>query len=565
MRLRNIRVGFVLVLAVYGLSACAQTQPGTGLGEIRQEMEQLKQEYAQQTQAYEQRLKSLDERLKQLETAGAHPAAAPSAMVSTQKPATDQNAQAGTTSASQNPAVSQQQTGPVQKPFTEATDSIQLSLAEQEDNRVRERMERVLREYVDISGYFRAGYGRDDQGGPQVAFQAPGALAKGRLGNEAENYGEIIIGKNFYLPGAFSLSRNPADDGTSSQPVARFQVRISMYNPYQNYLDTTATQFGMAEAWGAIGNLSASQPSMNFWAGNRFYRRHDAHIDDFFLYNMSGGGGGVEDIKTPLGKIAAAWIGIGSQSGFSSVPQPDPLNKAGFSKTNFDFRLYDFKLVGGTGELGFDVSKASSGKDAEGQTAPKATGVSLSFIHTTEKWGGENNLNKFYIQYGHGPAKTFTSGFETYVVNGGTFIRPDASGSYRFRVADNMIFETGDHFSISPIVLYQLTDYKQYGGMQHWFSAGVRPQAHFNNFVSLAFEPFIDWIDDKNTNTSDYLLKMTLAPQISLGRHFMSRPALRTFFTYAHWGNGFVGKIGGPDYSTTNEGWTWGVQMESWW
>ena len=164
MRLRNIRVGFVLVLAVYGLSACAQTQPGTGLGEIRQEMEQLKQEYAQQTQAYEQRLKSLDERLRQLETAGAHPAAAPSAMVSTQKPATDQNAQAGATSASQNPAVSQQQTGPVQKPFTEATDSIQLSLAEQEDNRVRDRMERVLREYVDISGYFRAGYGRDDQG-----------------------------------------------------------------------------------------------------------------------------------------------------------------------------------------------------------------------------------------------------------------------------------------------------------------------------------------------------------------------------------------------------------------
>ena len=67
-------------------------------------------------------------------------------------------------------------------------------------------MEKVLREYVDITGYFRAGYGRDDEGGPQVAFQAPGALAKGRLGNEAENYGELTIGKNFYLPGAFSLN-----------------------------------------------------------------------------------------------------------------------------------------------------------------------------------------------------------------------------------------------------------------------------------------------------------------------------------------------------------------------
>jgi maltoporin len=63
-----------------------------------------------------------------------------------------------------------------------------------------ERVEQVLQDFVDIHGYFRAGYGRDDQGGPQVAFQAPGALAKYRLGNEAENYGELTFGKNFYAP-----------------------------------------------------------------------------------------------------------------------------------------------------------------------------------------------------------------------------------------------------------------------------------------------------------------------------------------------------------------------------
>jgi maltoporin len=68
-----------------------------------------------------------------------------------------------------------------------------------------------------------------------------------------------------------------------------------------------------------------------------------------------------------------------------------------------------------------------------------------------------------------------------------------AAHSYRFRVVDNVIFETGNNFSISPVLLCQATDYKQYGGMQHWFSAGVRPQAHFNEYVSLAFEPFIDW------------------------------------------------------------------------
>lgn len=564
MSFRTGRIGFALLFALMNLIAQGQAQPNTDLRETRQEMDQLKLEYDQMKQAYEERFKKLDERLKQLESDNPAPATASVATVPAGTPATKVTVAASTApSPGQEPSSAETQAPQVQ--FQEPTDSMQLSLAAQESKPVRERMERVLREYVDITGYFRAGYGRDGEGGPQVGFQAPGALAKGRLGNEPENYGEITIGKNFYLPEAFALNRTPRANGASSVPIGRFQVRLSMYNPYQNYLVSSATEFGLAEAWGAIGNLSASQPAMNVWAGNRYYRRHDIHINDFFMYNMSGGGGGVEDIKTPIGKLALAWIGIGSQSGFSDIPQPDPTNKAGFNKGNFDFRLYDFKLIGGTGEFGFDVSHATSGKDQSGVSAPNATGVSFTFIHTAEKWIGENNLNKFYIQYGRGPAKTFTSGFETYTTAAGSFIRPDASDSYRFRVAENMIFETGKHFSISPILLYQATDYKQYGGKQYWFSAGARPQAHFNNYVSLSFEPFVDYVNDKQTNISDYLYKMTFAPQVSLGNHFMSRPVIRGFFTFAHWGNGFKGRIGGPDYLNSTQGLTWGVQMESWW
>ena len=561
-RRHGIACSLFLIIAV--LDASGQAPSKTELEQARQEMEQLKQEYEQLTLSYDQRFKKLDERLKQLETADSALAAASVSMDSTHNPSSVASQQVSQTSAGQKAQSPQEDAGQIQQPFEKPTDSIQLAIAGLQKNPVRERMETVLRNYVDITGYFRAGYGRDNEGGPQVGFQAPGALAKGRLGNEAENYGELSFSKNFYLPGAFSLSRNSAGDSATA-PVGYFRLTLSMYNPYQNYAVASATQFGIAELWGAIGNVSASQPSMNVWAGNRFYRRHDIHLDDFFLSNMSGGGGGVEDIKTPIGKLALAWIGIGSQSGFSDIPQPDPQNKAGFSKSNFDFRLYNFKLLGGTGEFGFDVSHATSGNDAQGRSAPNATGVSFTFIHTSEKWLGEHNLNKFYTQYGQGPAKTFTSGFETYSVNGGTFIRPDAPGSYRFRVADNLIFESGKHFSISPMLLYQATDYKQYGGMQHWFSAGVRPQVHFNEYVSLAFEPFVDWTDNKDNHISDYLFKMTFSPQVSLGDHFMSRPAIRAFATYAQWGNGFRGQVGGPDYVNSTQGWTWGIQMESWW
>ena len=53
---------------------------------------------------------------------------------------------------------------------------------------------------------------------------------------------------------------------------------------------------------------------MKFWAGDRFYERSDIHINDFFFRNLSGGGGGVEDIQLPFGQLALAWIGNGSES-----------------------------------------------------------------------------------------------------------------------------------------------------------------------------------------------------------------------------------------------------------
>ena len=63
------------------------------------------------------------------------------------------------------------------------------------------RVQEVLQGFMDIHGYFRAGYGRNSNGGSMVGFQAPGASAKYRLGNEADSYGEITFGKNFYGEG----------------------------------------------------------------------------------------------------------------------------------------------------------------------------------------------------------------------------------------------------------------------------------------------------------------------------------------------------------------------------
>ncbi len=108
----------------------------------------------------------------------------------------------------------------------------------------------------------RAGYGRNNQGGPQVGFQAPGALAKYRLGNEAENYGELAFGKNWYVPGIFSADPKQRPDGTPTGPIARTQVRLSFYNPYTAYNSSAGTDFAVPEAWASIGNV-VGQPALD--------------------------------------------------------------------------------------------------------------------------------------------------------------------------------------------------------------------------------------------------------------------------------------------------------------
>ena len=52
----------------------------------------------------------------------------------------------------------------------------------------------------ELHGYFRSGFGLNSHGWQQVAFWAPGAAAKYRLGNEAETYGEIGLDANWINP-----------------------------------------------------------------------------------------------------------------------------------------------------------------------------------------------------------------------------------------------------------------------------------------------------------------------------------------------------------------------------
>ena len=431
-----------------------------------------------------------------------------------------------------------------------------------DDKVLTQRVEQVLNDFVDIGGYFRAGYGRTGAGGPMVGFQAPGAVSKYRLGNEAENYGELIFGKNFYLPGVFNLDGGGTENGLRG-PIARVQVRVSFVNPYSASGGNTSV--GLPEAWASVGNVIPFAPSTKFWAGNRFYRRHDIHVLDFFYWNTSGGGGGIEDIPLGPGHLALAWLGWGSTSGLGYVPEPDAENRAGFSKSTYDLRAYDLPFLGGDLELGLAFAHAVSGLDESGRQGPKSHGFSAALVHTVPHFISDDGVQKFSAQYGTGPARTFTAGFETMTLPQGTFIRPEDNGDTRLRVTESFTANIGEYFSVGPVGVFQWTHDGVTDADQMWVSGGARPIVHFTRHVNLALEGGVDWVKDDAAGTKGTLFKVTAAPQISINNRWASRPVIRAFVTGAFWSDDFVGKVGGPDYATDHEGLNAGMQMEAWW
>jgi maltoporin len=428
-----------------------------------------------------------------------------------------------------------------------------------------ERVEQVLHNFVEIGGYLRSGYGRSGAGGPMYAFQAPGAVSKYRLGNEAETYGELILSKNYYLPGMFDLNDGIQTVDELKGPIARVQVRLSFFNPYAAFGSADATSVGLPEAWASLGNVLPFAPSTKFWAGNRFYRRHDIHVTDFYYWNTSGGGGGIEDVPLGPGRMALAWIGWGSTSGFGYVPQPDPENRAGFSKSTFDLRAYDLPLLFGHVELGLAYAHAVSGLDETGRKGPESHGFSASLVHTVPKFISDDGVQKLSIQYGTGPARTFTAGFETVTLPEGTFIRPDDNGATRVRITESFSANVGEHFSLGPVLVFELSREGASNTDHTWISAGARPIVHFSRHVNLALEGGVDWVKDEATATEGTLAKLTVCPQVAIGNRWNDRPVIRAFATGALWTDDFAGKVGGPDYATSTEGLTAGMQMETWW
>ena len=527
-------------LTILSLVPVATAQQGDSL---QQEVEQLKQQYAQSTRQLENRIAALEQQIKEEKEAAAK---VKDTTVSATKLAVQHTTSEVFSGQSSQVGAKFQGQVPLQPTYDELQEA---------ENKI-EGLQRQVGAF-EFHGYLRSGYGLNSVGGQQVAFEAPGALAKYRLGNEAETYGEFIFVNNW-------LNSGQNSDRAWMKTEVMVEANTTNSTSFAAYPQTVVNgqvtsggndQFRLREAFVRGGHVFGdSQPDATFWAGERYYRRQHVEINDFYPLDLSGYGAGIEDLKLGPGKLAVAFL---------SGARPDITTQNGnYQKSNIDVRFYGLKGPLGLSTGWFDFATSKGGMTSSGTGIPTGSGEAFGLKFQHLEWHG--GFHAFYIQYGTGPASNFSSpGSGTVVQDPNPFINSQA----QFLVTDQVLIQPNDRFAIMPIFVYQRTkDGNPLHPWQQWISFGARPEIFFTKYLSLAFEGGFDHTHSQVAPLyNGWLRKFTIAPQIGAGRQFSSRPVLRAFLTYGSWSNGLRGFVGGVPFQNRTNGFTYGLQAEMWW
>ena len=526
------RISLPVLIALLFRTASAQQ-----VDNLQQQLDQLKQQYQQTSQQLQQRIAALEQQIQQQKEVNEKESAKGNA-VSTAELAAQQASQ-GALSGESNQVGAKFQGQLAQEPT--------YDLLREADAKI-EKLQEQLGTF-EFHGYFRSGYGLNSVGGQQVAFQAPGAGAKYRLGNEAETYAELIFVNNWI---------NPEHESSKAWMKTELMVEANTTNSgsYANFANGIGNdQFRFRGAFVQAGNVFESQPDAKFWAGERYYRRQHVEINDFYPLDMSGYGAGVEDLHIGVGRMAVAFL---------SGARPDLITDNGdYAKSNIDVRVYGMKAPLGLWSGWFDFATAKGGRVlstsstdvTSGSKIPSTNGYAFGLKHERLEWHG--GYQSILVQYGTGAA----SNYSTSIDDPSAFVQSEK----RFQVTDQLLLQPNDRFAIMPIFIYQRSrDGNPMRDWNEWVSFGARPEVFFTKHLSLAFETGFDHTRLRG-QYDGWLRKFTVAPQIGAGRKFFSRPVLRAFLTYADWSEGLRGFVGGIPFQNRTSGLTYGVQAETWW
>jgi maltoporin len=412
-----------------------------------------------------------------------------------------------------------------------------------------------------VTGYFRGGFGASSQKGRQTCFglALPGNLfSKYRLGNECEVWSETH----------FTFVTYVGDDGAVStlhfMPTIFIPTWFTGYTP-TGVINSPARLTTSTGATVAFPNLYVDLKGVSglgggtAWVGTRYYKREFIYISDFFYWNPSGVGAGVEDIN--LGDDLRLSVAVFAVDG---EPQSPPDATAPPIPAQFDFgarpdiQLRGIKLwPGGEIQLGFQGILNYSNDPA----THSGWGATIQIVQ--QVLGGDNKLA---FQYGKGGGTGFGTLARFYYPD--FSVRHDLTES-RFRAVDVFTIQPTSWYGQQIGLVYQHDSSN--GSTQNWYSAGSRVSVAPYRHLKVLGEAGYDRVTKSVGSAPQWLFKATGAIALTADRGLLSRPEFRIFYTWATWNA--EAAVPGIDsarlytdtYPQYLAGSTFGVQAETWW
>ncbi|HEX7508025.1 MAG TPA: carbohydrate porin [Polyangia bacterium] len=428
-------------------------------------------------------------------------------------------------------------------------------------------------------GYFRGGFGANlNKKGRMTCFALPnpkGLLSKYRLGNECEVWAELELTTVAYV----------GEDGSVASlhfmPVAFIPTTYIGYSP----TGVTSSDLGSTGTGATVAfpNLYVDIKGISWlfggtaWSGTRYYKRESIYISDFFYWNPSGVGAGIEDIN--LGKIwdsapdvvrdltfSYGVFAVDGEPNGNQGPQLPMITDLGIRN---DFQVRGIRpYEGGELQIGFQYIKNWTNKNVDPPNGNKNTtdGWGVTVRHVQNVLGGDNKL---VFQYGKGGGTGFGTLSRFYYPDFSIYHDPAES---RLRVLDVITIQPTDWFGMQANVVYQRdnTGTGNSDAVTQWYSAGGRLSLGVANHLKLLSEYGYDHAKKSNGAAPQTLQKLTGAIALAGANGFFGRPELRLFYTWAWWNDAVRGlpkHDSGDVYLGTNDlsGSLLGLQAEAMW
>ncbi len=366
---------------------------------------------------------------------------------------------------------------------------------------------------VDWTGYFRAGPGLTSTDNASRACYGLGGGSAGmkyRLGNECDFYGE------------FQLAQGFQKDGID------YKVSL-MTSHYTGATDTNGEGLSIAQLWAEAKGFDIA-PDATFWIGKERGRRGDVHIVDTFFVEMVGVGAGFKNQPLGAGKLGVAFYKTDADAA-----------KPG-NRVNVEYLGLP---TGADGALNI-FATATKGDFTGGKS-----GFGLTLRHDQGKLFGTGLSNTLFVQYAQGST----------ALNANFGDLTAGSQAKSWRIVDSVNGQSG---ALGGQAMVLLASEENAAGVQtDSASVGGRVSYAFTRNFKLVTEAGYSQFKPEGGATAK-LTKLTIAPTLSVGPDFWTRPEFRLYVTTAKWNDAAGNVTGQAAFADKTSGTSYGAQVE-WW